>query len=143
MAHVTATTELQSKERKRCISKEDRYLKRYLKELEYDRDTILSDWKKEFDQVDLEADMETKGICDSLCKNCADPCIEYLLRLLSSLEVFISNMPNTVAAVGLSWVTQGKLEWRTLHVGRTRSLRILPHVLTPQALFGSNSWKRT
>ena len=68
---------------------------------------IMQEWGNEYDNIDREMKDES-GVCDFLCRKCVDPCIKSILGWLSFAEVFFGNMPITVAAVGLSWVTQGK-----------------------------------
>lgn len=72
------------------LSKEERFLNRYLEELEEQRESFVRNLSFQGD--------------DSLNDESIDgPYHDFLTRL----EVFICNMPLTIGAVGLGWVTQG------------------------------------
>ena len=54
------------------------------------------------------------------------PCLlNPILRFLSYVEVFISNMPMTIAAVGLSWVTQGVIWFKFMGASMLVSTQVL------------------
>ena len=89
-----------------------------MNELERERETLLAQWKLELQQehqkllVQQGSDDEhdksplwliSSKMYDTLCQ----PWIESIVWFLSSLEVFIANLPLTIGAVGLSWVTMG------------------------------------
>jgi hypothetical protein len=65
-------------------SKEDEYLLRYIRELEYDRETILAEWKHQFVSLDRgDVDWEySDGTCSSLCRKFVDPCIGSVMNFL-------------------------------------------------------------
>jgi hypothetical protein len=69
--------------------RDDKYLERYLRELESQKELIKEQLKSR------NQDQHQPGICD------------HMSNFFSLLEVFLSNMPLTIGAVGLSWVTMG------------------------------------
>ena len=89
-------------------------------ELELERESLISQWKAE-----LEAERETlepPSLSHILHKALLEPCLETITSFLTTAEVFIANLPLTIGAVGLSWVTMG-----TNRLYRTGDLvRLLP-----------------
>lgn len=89
------------------------FLKEYVKELESERETLIRQWKDEFEAENrsrvpppapsTNAPLETKTFSDKYVK----PCRQYIFHALATLELFICNMPLTIAASALSWVTLG------------------------------------
>jgi hypothetical protein len=77
LVHKEATREL-----------EKQYLDRYLRDIEGQKEALKSQWKEEQTE---QGEKKVSGIGDWCTK----------------LEVFLANMPLTIGAVGLSWVTLG------------------------------------
>ncbi|CAB9507170.1 expressed unknown protein [Seminavis robusta] len=111
--------ELKAKESKKTKKKwrdekEEKYLQRYLTELECDRQMLMAEWQQEYDNAggvneDYNSFFSSVYASENCCRQCVDPLIQSVMTFLSFAEVFISNMPLTVGAVGLSWVTQGTI----------------------------------
>ena len=90
------TTERQKKE----------FITNYMNELEKERETLLLQWKQELEEERQRLNQPFWiPIYEKLCQ----PYVESIVSLLSLLEVFIANLPLTIGAVGLSWVTMGTL----------------------------------
>jgi hypothetical protein len=79
-----------------------RYIEKFMEELNKERDSLKEKWKQEFEQ---ERQQQERQSLEEWCTSSMEP----FFRFLSYAEVFISNMPLTIGAVGLSWVTQGTI----------------------------------
>ncbi|CAB9507167.1 expressed unknown protein [Seminavis robusta] len=81
----------------------------YMQELEKERVAMMELWKAEMRREEERMRQEQQrlfhdfGCYEAIIR----PCIDSLLSMLATFEVVLSNMPLTVGAVGLSWVTQG------------------------------------
>jgi hypothetical protein len=73
--------------------------------LELERESLIAQWKAE-----LEAErkaLEPPPLLHTFYKALLEPCLESITSFLATAEVFIANLPLTIGAVGLSWVTMG------------------------------------
>jgi hypothetical protein len=85
---------------------EQRYIQKFMQELSNERESLKETWKQEFEEEHRHRNSSlrrTVGVAWKEKMSFLDP----LYRFLSFMEVFLSNMPLTIGAVGLSWVTQG------------------------------------
>ena len=73
------------------MKREKKYLLRYRKEMNEQKEQIKSLWREQEERKREEG----YGLFDRVSQSC------------SAAEVFLSNIPLTIGAVGLSWVTQG------------------------------------
>jgi hypothetical protein len=80
------------------------FIKEYMDELEKEREALVAQWKAEFEaeQRELEAPLMV-----TIYKLFLGPCVESIMSMLATVEVFLANLPLTIGAVGLSWVTMG------------------------------------
>lgn len=75
-------------------------------EVHKERESLVAQWKLEFEQN--HSQQQSNGLpFETVKKHFLQPCIELIAGLLSNAEVFISNLPLTVGAVALAWVTMG------------------------------------
>lgn len=74
------------------------FIQEYMEELERERETLLLQWKSEWEE-ERGRELHYKAFFE--------PCLESLASLLATIEVFLANLPLTIGAVGLSWVTMG------------------------------------
>lgn len=90
---------------------EDEWLEDYVEELENEREILIAQWKAEFESESNEhPDSRQNQLAystNAFVRSYITPYWDSIIALLSYLEVFISNMPMTIGAVGLSWVTMG------------------------------------
>lgn len=85
-------------------SEKQQFIKEYMSELHKERESLVAQWKSEFEQ----GHRESNGLhFDTVKKHFLQPCIESITGMLSYAEVFISNLPLTIGAVGLAWVAMG------------------------------------
>ena len=91
---------LLKKEKHRRKEREKKHIRKFFQELEGEHQTLLQQWREEFKKEQRQSN-EASGYFDVLG--------EKVWKFLSYAEVFISNMPLTIGAVGLSWVTQGTI----------------------------------
>ena len=109
----------------------DQFIRDYMDQLEKEREALVAQWKTE-----LAAERERIGMFGSdrdgnsyyddsddnnnygrqsssshftktVYKTFLEPCLESIGSFLATSEVFLANLPLTIGAVGLSWVTQG------------------------------------
>jgi hypothetical protein len=66
----------------------------------------MAQWQEEFD-MEHQKPSYSEVIIGAFRENLISSCFDPIWKFLSYAEVFISNMPLTIGAVGLSWVTQG------------------------------------
>lgn len=83
--------------------KEKEMLKEYIQELHKEREGLVNQWKEEFLRTQDEDDQKQKCWRRFGDKYIA-PCVDSIGTFLSYLDIYISNMPLTIGAVGLSWV---------------------------------------
>ena len=96
-----------------CICQEEadtnELVQTYLQELEHERTAMLAQWKSEM-RIEQER-IRQEGSRRRLFRDCYDafikPWIDPIISVLANAEVVLSNMPLTIGAVGLSWVTMG------------------------------------
>lgn len=85
------------------------FVQSYLEELEKERTVMLAQWKSEM-RMEQER-MRQDGSRQRLSRDCYDalikPWVDPIISVLSNAEVVLSNMPVTIGALGLSWVTMG------------------------------------
>jgi hypothetical protein len=86
-----------------------KFIRMYFQDLEEERSALMAQWREDFNRENSGGRQNTtigdamKLLVDKLAACLLDP----FWRFLSYAEVFIANMPMTIAGVGLSWVTQG------------------------------------
>eukprot|EP00934_Nitzschia_sp_Nitz4_P007007 Nitzschia sp. Nitz4//scaffold321_size20361//17423//20242//NITZ4_008689-RA/size20361-augustus-gene-0.1-mRNA-1//-1//CDS//3329547793//6997//frame0 len=85
---------------------ERKFIRKYIIEMEEERQALMNQWHEDFvNQQDRQYELlhPVRKMGQELTS-----CIwELIWRFLVTAEVFVSNMPLTIGAVGLSWVTQG------------------------------------
>jgi hypothetical protein len=90
-----------------------KFLKEYVKELESERESLIRQWRDEFEAQNRGAVPPPAPAEESPTRKPAFndkymvPCRQYMFNMLATLEMFICNMPLTIAASALSWVTVG------------------------------------
>ena len=104
--------------------KEKKFIQRYLKELNSEREQLKEAWKAEFLEEEEERRQRGQGNSGSSlpslspisqsARSMVSGCFGSMVDYLSYAEVFISNMPLTIGAVGLSWVTQGTVWFKCM-----------------------------
>eukprot|EP00934_Nitzschia_sp_Nitz4_P006154 Nitzschia sp. Nitz4//scaffold321_size20361//10676//13149//NITZ4_008686-RA/size20361-processed-gene-0.36-mRNA-1//-1//CDS//3329547784//6144//frame0 len=82
------------------------FVQEYMSELERERASLLSQWRTEWEAERERLDRK-ENFRQMFSKNYLQPCLESGTMFLASLEVFLANLPLTIGAVGLSWVTMG------------------------------------
>jgi hypothetical protein len=82
----------------------EQFIREYMEELERERESLMAQWKAE-----LEAERERLDppLPQRVYKTFLEPCLLSITYFIATLEVFIANLPLTIGAVGLSWVTMG------------------------------------
>jgi hypothetical protein len=109
---------------------EEKFLKRYLNELEDERQIFLEKWKAEsarFRTRTRRRNGESPG-------NEGVPPIwnRYLpSSILENAEVFLSIMPLTIGAVGLSWVTMGVVWFKFMEEMNVQDNVCVPYIFVP------------
>ena len=105
--------------------KEKKFIQRYMKELNSEREHLKEAWKAEFlEEEEEERRQRGQGnsgsslpssspFCPS-ARSMVSGCFGSMVDYLSYAEVFISNIPLTIGAVGLSWVTQGTVWFKCM-----------------------------
>jgi len=79
-----------------------------MNELERERARLVAQWKEEWEKEEeylRQMDPNRKLFRD--LSNKVGQCLDSLMYFFSNAEVFISNMPLTIAALSLSWASQG------------------------------------
>jgi hypothetical protein len=99
-----------SKRKKKEQEKEDEFIRRYMEELEQERQAFLDKWKQENER--RPAGVSTNPRSSSSSTNLSESSrskskSSWISTWLANTEVFLCNMPLTIGAVGLGWVTQG------------------------------------
>jgi hypothetical protein len=85
---------------------ERKYIRRFVKDLKRERDSLKELWKNEFEQERK----QQRSLQDAVRESCSLICnLDPIYRISSYMEVYLSNMPITIGAVGLSWATQGTI----------------------------------
>jgi len=82
----------------------------YMDDLERERATMLAEWKKEM--LMEEERIRQQGSRQRLLRDFYEACccswlVDSVYSFLANAEVVLSNMPLTIGALGLSWVTMG------------------------------------
>lgn len=90
------------------LAQEKEFLKRYHEELEAERQELIAKWKEEnsLKRLRTNSDRNLNHSVEAAYKP-SKRLLGGCWSFLSSAEVFLSNMPLTIGAVGLGWVTQG------------------------------------
>jgi hypothetical protein len=106
-----AISELTNRFQQGKSDKQEEWMDDYVQELEKEREVLIAQWKAEFESehnTHPGSEMkQTESSIQRYVSSYTTPCWESVVALLSYAEVFISNMPMTIGAVGLSWVTMG------------------------------------
>ena len=77
-------------------------------ELEKERAKLIAQWRDEWEkEVDYLKQRDPKRRLFRNLHNAIGTCVESLKSFFSAVEVFISNMPLTIAALALGWVSMG------------------------------------
>jgi hypothetical protein len=80
-----------------------------MEELEKERAAMWAQWKAEMmnegERVRRQA--SRKRLVQDCYEAVVQPCQVSVMNIVANVEVFLSNMPLTIGAVGLSWVTMG------------------------------------
>ena len=81
----------------------------YLDELEKERASLLAQWKSEMkmEKKRIRQEMSSRRLRQACYEALIKPWMNPLISVLANAEVVLSNMPSTIGAVGLSWVTMG------------------------------------
>ena len=110
--------------------KEKKFIQRYLNELNSEREQLKEAWKAEFLEEeenesrrrrqqqnsngrDGDSGSSIPPVRESV-RSIVAGCFGSIVENLSYAEVFVSNMPLTIGAVGLSWVTQGTVWFKCM-----------------------------
>jgi hypothetical protein len=111
--------------------KEKKFIQRYINELKSERTAMKDAWKAEFEEERRRSSLSSSisGSVRKFTNGCLGPLWEYL----SYAEVFISNMPLTIGAVGLSWVTQGSVWFKCME--EFVDACIPTHYFAPQCMY--------
>lgn len=91
------------------LNPEDKkFIRMYFQDLEEERSALMAQWREEFEQRNDGRKNRTIGEALQIVGDKMTACVlDPFWKFISYVEVFIANMPMTIAAVGLSWVTQG------------------------------------
>jgi hypothetical protein len=86
---------------------EQQFIRQYAQELEKERESLIKQWRAEF-EAELAAaashdQQESRLFDETFLKHCR----QSIFNVYATLEVFICNMPLTIAASALSWATLG------------------------------------
>jgi tellurite resistance protein TehA-like permease len=82
------------------------FIKEYMKELENEKESLIRQWKREF-QEDQRRIAQERAPHTKFYARIVQPCFVAVYDFLAVTEVFLSNLPLTIGAVALSWVTMG------------------------------------
>lgn len=94
-------------EQENSLSEQDKkFIRMYFRDLEEERSALIGLWREEIEK-DYENGSTFRRFNRDFSMKVTSCVVDPILRFLSYLEVFIANMPLTIGAVGLSWVTQG------------------------------------
>lgn len=85
---------------------EKKFIRMYFQDLEEERVALMKQWREEFEQ-EQRGDASLTGVVQNMKDKVTTCTFGPVWKCLSYVEVFIANMPLTIGAVGLSWVTQG------------------------------------
>jgi hypothetical protein len=117
------TALLQGKNRK---EREKKHIKKFFRELENEHQFLMKQWKGEFDREHHQSNIPSISEAFEVLR-------EKVWTFLSYAEVFISNMPLTIGAVGLSWVTQGTIWFKFMEENMDTCTTV--HFLSPQCIY--------
>ena len=117
-----------------------------MEELEKEREALIAKWKAELEEERRQ--LEGPPIWEKLYKIFLEPCLESIASLLATAEVFVANLPLTIGAVGLSWVTMGTVWFKFMEENSNFCRPV--HYYSPQCTFpefpgcfecdGSHAW---
>lgn len=85
------------------------FINAYMQDLELERAALMTKWKAEMmmeEERYLRQDSFGRLVVDC-CEVLIKPCVGHFWIMFANTEVVLSNMPLTIGAVGLSWVTMG------------------------------------
>jgi hypothetical protein len=91
----------------------EQFIREYAKELEQERESLIKQWKAEFEAKMSGAapstirDPQQNANTELFHEKYAEARRQSIFNMLATLEVFICNMPLTIAALALSWATLG------------------------------------
>ncbi|CAB9507164.1 expressed unknown protein [Seminavis robusta] len=84
------------------------FINTYMVELEKERAKLVAQWREEWEKEEEHLrQRDPKRKLFRALYNKIGQCLDALMYFFSSFEVFISNMPLTIAALALSWVSMG------------------------------------
>lgn len=108
-------------------SQDAKFIKKYYANLQNERDGLVAQWREEFtaERDQFKPIKDYIEDCDKFRKDVTTSCMDSIWRFLSYAEVFIANMPLTIGAVGLSWVTQGVIWFKFMeeNIGSCSTVR--------------------
>lgn len=82
------------------------FIKEYMRELEKERESLILQWKSEFEKEEKRLQQENAQR-ETIGTKFIQPCFAAIYNALAIAEVFFSNLPLTIGAVALSWTTMG------------------------------------
>jgi hypothetical protein len=83
------------------------FIKEYMKELEKERESLIRQWKSEFQESEIRQMQEEQAKRESFLTKYISSCLSAIYHALATAEVFFSNLPLTIGAVALSWTSMG------------------------------------
>ena len=85
------------------------FINLYMHELEQERANLLAQWRAEMrmEHDRLQYQDSKSRLWNDVYEACFKPVLDCIFPWLAFLEVLLSNMPITIGALGLSWVTMG------------------------------------
>lgn len=89
----------------------ERFIQRFVCDLERERELLIAQWRREMQKEKERLDPPWSK---AIRKNILEPCFNSIVALLSNAEVFVANLPLTIAALALSWVTMGTVWFKLM-----------------------------
>jgi lipopolysaccharide export LptBFGC system permease protein LptF len=87
-------------------SDKQQFIKEYMRELEIEKESLILQWKREF-QEEQRRIAQAQAPQMKFYTRIVQPCFVAICDFLAVAEVFLSNLPLTIGAIALSWVTMG------------------------------------
>ena len=105
--HGSQPSKYQKQKREVRKRQEKKFIKQFISEMKEEREALVSQFREELEREHRRRDMI--GNISKYLQKIFLPCFDSMIKFLTYAEVVISNMPLTIGAVGLSWVTQGTI----------------------------------
>ena len=83
------------------------FIKEYMKELEHERESLIQQWKSEFQESEIRLLKEEQAKREWHLTKYITSYTSAIYNALVTAEVFFSNLPLTIGAVALSWTSMG------------------------------------